>query len=387
VEGKINKIPFQKLQEQALLLTPDKKEMLIKELRGSYSVFSKHDHVDACPHCALKHIVKNGTRNGFHKYICRDCKKHFTFRSKSSLRGIHKLNTWNLFLEDFMALNITPVRVLKQRLGVSEQTIFNWRHKLLATLISLDVNYKDENVEFDELIFLISRKGRQQLGITDFKHKYKQWRKSQRAESKHSVKVFASYGRNSGLLDLYKSGMGRTTKDKMSEYFTKDKVQDVTIYSDKHFAYRGFFRDRKIPHKSFLSAMEHVSKDNKDVHNQTINVYAKNFKEFVNSHLKGVSTKYMDSYLKWFQYLQTTKAHLNRQLDTDQKIKFDIRENLRRQIVQDQNGLEIYRKFEYNFTAYLRKNGRTNYGICKHHYYKTTMADVGTQMLLPPSKR
>jgi transposase-like protein len=234
-------VRFQNIREQALLLTPKKKELLATELRNSYSVFYKYDQVNACPHCTSKHIVKNGTRNAFHRYMCRYCKKSFTFRSKSSLRGIHKLNAWNLFLEDFMALNIMPVRVLSQRLGVSEQTIFNWRHKLLATLISLNVKYKNENVEFDELNFLISRKGRQKMGISEFKNQYKQWRKSQRAEAKHTVKVFVAYGRTSGLLDMYKSDMGRTNKVKMGEYFTKNKIQSVTIYSDKHYAYRGFF--------------------------------------------------------------------------------------------------------------------------------------------------
>ncbi|HXB12784.1 MAG TPA: IS1595 family transposase [Bacteroidia bacterium] len=379
---------FEKLREQVLLSTPSEKEVLINDLRDSFSVFYKHDNVSACPYCTSKHIVKNGIRKEFHRYICRDCKKSFTFRSKSSLRGIHKLNAWNLFLEDFMSLNITPIRILKQRLSVSEQTIFNWRHKLLATLISMEVKYKGEKVEFDELIFLVSRKGRQQMGINrKNKHQYKQWRKSQRGESDHTVKVFAAYGRTSGLLELHKSGMGRTRKTDVEEYFTKDKIQDVTVYCDKHPAYRGFFKDMKIPHETFLSTLQHVSRDNADVHNQTVNSYCKNFKEFVNGHLKGVSTKYMDSYLKWFQYLQATKTELNKQLDkVDQKISFDIKENLRKQIIQDQNGLDIYRRTEFNFTAYLRRNGRTNYGVCKNHYYNTTMADIGTQIFLPPSE-
>ena len=387
MKTKIKKISFQNLHKQAILLTPVEKEKLISILRSSYSVFAAHENVSACPHCASKHVVKNGTRGGFHRYICRKCKRSFTFRTNSSLQGIHKINAWNIFLQDFMSLNVTPVRVLKKELGVSEQTVFNWRHKLLAALVSKEVHYTSDILEFDELNFLISRKGRQEMGITPKnKHQYKQWRKSQVGDSKHTVKVFATYGRNNGLLDLYKSNMGRTRKSDMKEYFRKDKFKDITVYSDRHHTYKGFFRDEKIPHETFLSTKEHVSYVNYDVHNQTVNSYAKGLKGFLNNHLRGVSTKYVDSYLKWYQFLQATKTQLNRMLDTDEKVKFDIRETLCKEIVHDKNGLELYRRKEFAFTAYLRKNGRTNYGTCKNSYYNVSVADIGTQLLLPPPK-
>jgi transposase-like protein len=378
---------FQKVQEQAILLTPKEKEKLITILRNSYSLFAEHDKISSCPHCDSTHIVKNGTRSGFHKYICRSCKKNFTFRTKSTIKGIHKVNSWNQFLEDFMSLNITPVRELKKKIGVSEQTIFNWRHKLLAALITKEVKYTDEPVEFDELNFLIRRKGRQELNIPMSKSQYRHWRQHQNSESRHTVKVFATYGRNSGLLDLFQSNMGRTSKDDMKEYFVKDKFRGVTVYCDTHHTYKGFFRDKKIAHQTFISK-EHVSRVNPDVHNQTVNSYARGFKTFVNKQLRGVSTKYLVSYLKWYQFLQVTKTRLNQALEAGQKIVYNIKETVCKEIVRDQYGLEIFRRFEFAFGAYLRKNGRTNYGTCKgDYYYGVQVAGVETQMFLPRRKK
>jgi transposase-like protein len=367
VKAKTNTIPFYKLHEQVMQLAPSVKEQLAIDLRNSYSIFNIHDNVKSCPYCNSGHVIKNGTRAGFHKYICRKCKKNFTFRSKSTLKGIHNINAWNLFVEDFLSLNLTPVRQLKKKIGVSEQTIFSWRHRLLASLENMEVKFGEEPAEFDELYFLISRKGRQEMNIPD-KSAYKRWRKGQIGDTDYWVKLFMLFGRITRTMELRKSHMGRTDVTDLGKYFGPDKLSGTTIYSDRHTSYKPFFEEHGIKHETF-KASHHRSWENREVHVQNINTYARDFKDFVNKRLKGVSTKYLEHYAKWFQFHHTVKIMVENQIRSGDKVRFNITDRVCQQLAIDKIGLEKYRRLEYDFQQFLKDNNRTDYGICKNHYF------------------
>jgi|GEM_PF-2218241 len=369
----VKQADLRKLREKISHLSSRQKRDLIQYLKTSYSVFDEHVNVKACPTCGSNHIVKNGTRNGYNKYICRACKKNFTYRTNTVLSGIQKLDKWNLFVEDFMNLNISSIKDLKYRLEVSEQTIFNWRHKLLSVLVNKEPKFNNEVVEFDEAWLKISRKGRQNMNVGE-KYWYRSWRKGLHGDCPYFAKVFFTYGRSSKKLELHLSNMGRVTKKDLSKYFTPDKFVDVTMYTDRHPAYKAFFNDNNIKHEAFI-ASHHRSWEKREVHVQTVNSHISDFKAFVNGHLKGVSTKYLTDYAKWFQFLSETKVFINNQLkNNDKKIKFNIVDKLCKEVVNDTVGLGLYRQLEVAYSTFLKHNGRTNFGECKNHYYNDKMA-------------
>ena len=160
----------------------DKKD-LIDFIKSSYSVFDDYSGcVKTCPTCHSSRIVKNGTRKGVQKYICRDCNKNFNYKTNTVLSRVQKLEKWNVFVEDFISLNIISLKAMSHKLQVSEQTVFNWRHKLLSALALREASFEDEAIEFDETWLRLSRKGRQNLGIDD-KSIYRKWRKKQTGDS------------------------------------------------------------------------------------------------------------------------------------------------------------------------------------------------------------
>ncbi len=361
---------FETIKESSLELPVKDKIELIGVLKSSYSRFDEHaTEVSACPVCYSERIVKNGTRKGVQKYVCKDCKKNFNYKTNTVLSKVQKLNQWNEFVEDFVSLNITPIKALSQKLNLSEQTVFNWRHKLLSAMV-LKTNpvFIKEPVEFDETFLRISRKGRRNLGIAD-KHKYRRWRKSLTGDSYNNVKVFFAAGRNSKQLDICQSHTGRTTVIDMKNYFTSDKFKNPTIYSDAHITYKSFFKDANIPHEIF-KGKDHISPLNKEVHNQAVNAFIRNFKYFVNEHLRGVSTKYLPFYIKWYQFINDSKE----QVFKKDILKFNLADKVCNTMVEDRSGLELYRQSETGFLRFLNNNGRTNYGNCKHHYYADKIA-------------
>lgn len=113
-------------------LSTDQKKELISFIKSSYSIFDEYSNISNCPHCNSNKIIKNGTRNCINRYLCKDCKKSFTYKTPSVISGIHKLNKWNDFVDDFLSLNLTSLKKIKKKLKISEQTVFNWRHKLIV---------------------------------------------------------------------------------------------------------------------------------------------------------------------------------------------------------------------------------------------------------------
>jgi len=80
---------------------------------------------------------------------------------------------------------------------------------------------------------------------------------------------------------------------------------DVTLVSDKYPSIKSFAKNNKINHVSFKSS-NHI-KD--DVHHvQTVNGLASRLKGELNHKLRGVSTKYLQSYANWFQFIESQKT-------------------------------------------------------------------------------
>jgi len=359
---------LQKLKKDLDLLTVGERKELINHLKGHYSIFNEFADITSCPHCSSKDLAKNGkNQKGHQKYTCRGCKKHITFKTKRVLSGIHDVNAWNGFLEDFLNLNITPLRELKQKLGISEQTCHNWRHRLLSALESKEIKFKDESVEFDESWFLISNKGRQEMKITN-QITYRHWRKSRVGDDPHYAKVLFAYGRTSRTLEVHKNHMGHTAKKDLEKYFIPGKVENITVISDKHKSYAAFFEENKIEHKSFV-ASHHRHWEDRSIHVQSVNAFTRDFKDFVNKRLHGVSTKYLGQYANWFMFLHDVKIQVDKKLAAGDKIRFNITDNICKTIVNDNVGLEKYRRLELNFQGFLKENGRTIHGRCRNHYY------------------
>jgi hypothetical protein len=105
------------------------------------------------------------------------------------------------------------------------------------------------------------------------------------------------------------------------------------------------------------------------VHVQNINTYARDFKDFVNKRLKGVSTKYLEQYAKWFQFHHTVKILVENQIRSGDKVRFNITDQLCKELTTDNIGLDKYRRLETNFQQFLKDNNRTDYGVCKNHYF------------------
>ena len=98
---------------------------------------SKETRAVSCPHCSSKHIRANGKLNGVQRYLCNGCKKNFSETTGKFWFAIKKKDKLNRYL--YCLLSGYSIRKSAKETGISLQTSFNWRHKLLTSFSGVSV--------------------------------------------------------------------------------------------------------------------------------------------------------------------------------------------------------------------------------------------------------
>ncbi|MEI7668284.1 MAG: hypothetical protein WCI62_04770 [Erysipelotrichaceae bacterium] len=136
------------------------------ELRGQVLTnvnqeLEKQRHRKPCPHCSSNKIYKRGKQNGVQMYQCRECLKWYSETTGTPLWDIKLKTKWQSYLR-CMEQGMSIKKIAKE-LGISIQTSFDWRHKILSSLQHFTPQILSDVVECDELELAVSHKGLRNL--------------------------------------------------------------------------------------------------------------------------------------------------------------------------------------------------------------------------------
>ena len=257
-----------------------------------------------CPECGSTHVVRNGRRSdGTQKYICRDCKRYFVIATDSIVSGTRKdLSVWEKYISCMM--QGLSLRKTAEECHISKNTAFYWRHKILDALQNMaDSVTLNGIVEADETFFAISYKG------NHTRSKFKMPRKSYhrgsqthtRGLSREKVCVPCAVNR-SGLSIAKVSNRGRVSAQNLEEAFKGRIAENSTLVTDKMNSYIRFAKGNNLK----LIQLK-TGKSKNGIYNiQSINNYHSRLKKFM-SNFNGVSTKYLNNYLIWHNFVNYAK--------------------------------------------------------------------------------
>ena len=112
-----------------------------------------------CPFCHGNHVVKNGTKKGLQRYLCRDCRKSFS--NQTATPSCHSKKSPKLWLQYLKCvLSGYTIRKCAEECEINIATSFFWRHKILDALATaIGVGDLEGLVEADETFFRYNRKG------------------------------------------------------------------------------------------------------------------------------------------------------------------------------------------------------------------------------------
>jgi len=253
-----------------------------------------------CAHCRTPGVIVRGRANGLRRFFCGACGKTFNALTGTPLAHLHHKERWFDFAQSLSEREV--VRKSATRCGVASSTAFRWRHRFLQA-IKTDAATLKGIVEVDETYVLESRKGSRIWKKPDAENdKVKPDRKprrrggkaSKRGLSSEQVPVLVAADRSGTTLS---ATLPAVTIANVTAILAPVLEKDALMVTDKAPFYPQCAARLGVSHQQIHPAGgEHVRGD---LHIQTANSRHSGIKDMLRRH-RGVATKYLANYLKWF---------------------------------------------------------------------------------------
>jgi transposase-like protein len=200
----------------------------------------------------------------------------------------------------------TSIKRAAKELGISIQTSFDWRHKILASMQSTLSTKLEGVIECDDFQMAESFNGQKKLD--------RQPRKRGTDSRKHSaskISVLTAVSRGKGGLASVVAAKKISSKEALAALDALDnKLEPGSILiTDEASSYNAIARKNpNITHKKVSSKKNRTTKPSDKIHLQTVNNQHKQIRDFLIP-FNGVSTKYLPNYLNWFFYQKSQLAN------------------------------------------------------------------------------
>ncbi len=258
----------------------------------------------SCPHCNSFSIKKNGHKGIIQRFLCKDCHKTFTARNNTITFSSKKsFTTWKKYIECMM--NGFTVRRSAEVCEISKDTAFIWRHKILDALQNMQSEVTlDGIVEADEAFFPISFKGNHKKSIifTMPRRAHKRGKQThKRGLSREKVCVPCAVTRN-GLSLAKITNLGRVSANALHKAFDNRIASNSVLCTDDMNSYVDLAKTNELELIQLKTGKSKLG----IYHIQHINSYHSMLKNFI-KRFHGVSTKYLNNYLVWHNFLNYAK--------------------------------------------------------------------------------
>lgn len=265
---------------------------------GAAAIAAIELQVDAerrCRHCQAPGAVRRGIARGLRRYSCKRCGKTFNALTGTALSGLHYKECWLAMGRSLVARE--SLRESARRCGVAVSTAFRWRHRFMRQAGQLPGPLQGL-VEADETYLLHSRKGERKI---DRKPRRRGGRARKRGLSREQVPVLMATARGGATVGRVLQTVSQASLQSALEPLL---AKDAVLVSDGAPAYPGCARRLGVQHEPVnLTAGVRVRGS---YHIQTVNNRHQQWNQFLRP-FRGVATKYLDSYLRWFQQVQLVR--------------------------------------------------------------------------------
>ena len=254
-----------------------------------------------CPHCGTPGAISRGKARGLRRYQCKECRKTFNAATGTPLSGLHRKDKW-LSFGACLADGLT-VRASAERCGLAVNTALRWRHRFLAAK-DLKARKLTGIVEADETYVLESRKGARNL---ERKARRRGGKASKRGLSDEQVPVLVVADRSGATVSAV---LPAVNADTLREVIAPVVDEDIVLVTDGHRADPRCAAAIGAHHEALnLSRSERVrgAFHIQIAADPAVNNRHGRLKDFLRRY-RGVATRYLDNYLRWFQRLELENA-------------------------------------------------------------------------------
>lgn len=259
-----------------------------------------------CPHCNSISFVKNGKKNSSQRYICKDCSKTFTDTNKTILFSSKKyIHVWQKYIH--CMIEKYSLHKTAKICDICVDTAFNWRHKILDalqnTMSKVELN---EVVKVDEIFLPLSFKGHHKNFNLPPLAKHRGTRASLLGLSKEQVCITSEVNLNDFSIAKI-SNLGKPKLTDLQKVLDKKIVSDSVLATDIFRVYLKLAKAMNLSH--IRIPRNHYKIGTFNI--QTINSYHSRLKSMLLYNFKGVSTKYLNNYLVYHNFVNFAKNSKN----------------------------------------------------------------------------
>jgi transposase-like protein len=258
-----------------------------------------------CPHCKRSRIVKyglNALKN--QRYKCKDCNKYFCNRTNTPMSYSKKsMEQWFEYFKQMC--KIATIRECAAELKINIATAFQWRHKILNSVMPMLPNKLKGIIEIEEVSFSENFKGNHsedwsfQMNRPPIKRKLNL---SQYMDI-GKVSVLCCRDRQESIFTKV-ADRGKTRFSRMLSLLSDKIPAGATLCTNNNMGYIALAKK--------LNCRLYKMRDCREIkeghyHIQNANAFGRHIKSVINYKFRGVATKYLNFYLSWLQWLETTK--------------------------------------------------------------------------------
>ena len=267
----------------------------------SNKLISQHK-IKSCPHCKSTHFVRNGTCKTAQRYLCRACGKTFTDTNKTILFSTKKsMEVWQKYIH--CLVEKYSIRKTAKICGIGVNTAFFWRHKILDALQNMQDEVKLNGiVEADETFLPLSFKGWHKNFNLPRLAKHRGTRATRRGLSNEQVCIPCLVNHN-GLSVAKIANLGKPKLTDLQKVITNKVAKDSVFVTDSLRAYLKISNDMELNHIRIPRNKHKCGAFSI----QTINSYHSRLKAMIIHTFKGVSTKHLNNYLVYHNFVNFAK--------------------------------------------------------------------------------
>ena len=236
---------------QSLQLVWESKSPILQQVQ---SELAAKISLKPCPHCKAEKPIKRGLYKGVQLYSCRNCKKQFRETTGTALYNLQKKDKLQKYLEEMK--KGTSIKKTAKIVGISIQTSFDWRHKILSSTAEKLHQKLGGEVQCDELELAQSSKGKRGLKRSSRK-RGNDFKRNEKGNKNTTVQVITAID-NRGIKMMTAVETKRLTKQQISQALATKLERNSTLITDEHHSYKAFTKDKKtITHKTFIAKEHH----------------------------------------------------------------------------------------------------------------------------------
>lgn len=276
-------------------------DLVMKELESSQI------KAPSCIYCESTSTIKRARIRTIQRYSCNECGKYWMATHGTSLAGLHKRNLWQSYVLAFE--KGYSIRRAAQELGISVQTSFRWRHRLLASISEHLPNKLSGIIETADFQLPRNTKGQ---------------RKAENSPDSTSgidvqlpstISVLLSTSRNthescSNVIAADLPNAAHIGKALHGKIQTGATLITPALDAFNFLKEKDFLQYIPVSNRGNLKRKETINLD-------TARSQYQAFKAFLTP-FHGVATKYLQNYLNWYHHKEHTKMRLD-------KIRYCIR--------------------------------------------------------------